>query len=292
MLIRDMVHITRGDDELRDALIFTVALDANMAPVNRDPQLQVVYGGARISAPDELRRPVSINAVAKSLRLPFETVRRRFQRMARDGLCVISPQGVIIPREAVTSAGYIAKQGARYTRAREFYLALKAAGAAPSERLGEAPPPGGEPLVRAANRALSEYVLRACDGLVALTGDMMRSLVLLELAVANMRALATAELEAWAFAPEKAARPVRIAALAAPLRLSGETIRRHLQALEAQGFCQRTTGGLVATAPPAAWPALIGLIVANEANLQRLLSRLRPLGVLADWDGGRAVPQP
>ena len=283
--IRDVIQITRGDDDMLEALIFTAALDANMTPVNRDPNLEVIYGGVEISAPDELRRPVSMNGVAQSLRLPFETVRRRLLRLARAGLCVVTPQGVVVPNGAVTSAAYIAKQRARYDRTRGFYEALKAAGSLPDA--GTAPdraPPAAEPLVRAANRALSEYMLRAVDGLIALTGDVMSSLVLLELVLANTRALTTAELADWTRAPERLGRPVRIAALAAPLQVSGETIRRHLNNLEDLGYCRRTAGGLVAMAPACAWPKLARLVDANQANMQRLFARLRQLDILSGWD--------
>jgi predicted ArsR family transcriptional regulator len=283
--IRDVVQITRGDDHMLEALIFTAALDANMTPVNRDPELQVVYGGVEVSAPDALRRPVSVNAVAQSLRLPFETVRRRFLSLARAGLCVVTPQGVVVPNGAVTSAAYIAKQRARYDRTRGLYQALKAAGALPDTGAArEGLAPAAEPLVRAANRALSEYMLRAVNDLIALTGDVMGSLVLLELVLANTRALTATELADWTRAPERLGRPVRIAALAAPLRVSGETIRRHVIVLEELGFCGRTAGGLIATAPAPARPKLMRLVEANQANLQRLFARLRQLGILAEWD--------
>jgi len=283
LYVRDTIQISRGDGALIDALIFTAALDANMAPVERDPDLQVAYGGVEVSAPDELRRPVSMNAVAQSLRLPFETVRRRFLGLARDGLCVIGPQGVVVPNSAVTSPAYIAKQRARYDRAAGFYATLKAAGALPAVA-GPAAPPPAEPLVRAANRALSEYTLRACNDLMALMGDVLSSVVLLELVVQNIRPMGTAELAGWPRDPERLSRPVRIAALAAPLRFSGETIRRHLKVLEAQGFCRRTAGGLVATAPPAVQSRLPRLVDANHANVLRLFARLDQLGVLAAWD--------
>jgi DNA-binding transcriptional regulator YhcF (GntR family) len=282
--IRDTVQITRGDHELLDALIFTAALDANMAPVTRDPALLTTYGGVAVSTPDELRRPVSINAVAKSLRLPFETVRRRFLKLSRAGLCVIGPHGVVVPRGAVTSPEYVAEQRARYDRARGFYQALKVAGALPNTAAAGGSPPAAEPLVRAANWALSEYMLRACSDLIALTDNVMSSLVLLELVLANTRPLATAELPGWTRDPEGAGRPVRIAALAASLRISGETIRRHLHMLEALGFCRRKSGGLVAVAPASAWPRFVRLVETNQANVSRAFTRLRQLGVLDSWD--------
>ena len=282
--IRDTVEITRGDHELLDALILTAALDANMTPVKRAPDLRSTYGGAETSAPDRLRRPVSINAVAQSLNLPFETVRRRALKLAGAGLCVIGAQGMVVPRDAVTLPSYLAAQRARYDRAREFYKALKAAGALPA---GDAAPvlsPRADPRVRVANWAFSEYVLRACSDLIALTGNVMSSRVLLELVLANTRALPTEALAGWANDPLRAARPVRIAALAGPLRLPRETVRRHLRMLETLGFCHRWPDGVVAVAPVSIRPRLAALAKANQANVQRLFAGLHQSGVLADWD--------
>lgn len=287
--IRDTAQISRGDGDLLDPLIFTAILDANMAPVNRDAELQVIYGGD-ISAPDHLRRPVSINAVAQSLRLPFETVRRRVSGMAKRGACIQDPRGVIVPNAAVMSPAYVAIQRARYDRARRFYQVLKEIGALPSDGTADPSAPTAQPLVRAANRALSAYMLRASSDLIALTGDALSSLILLELTLANTEAVATSDLPAWGADPAGGlATPVRIARLSRSLRFSPETTRRHLLELERAGFCRRTTQGLVAVAPPASWPELARLTAANLANLHRLFAALRQLDVLAAWDTPDAI---
>jgi DNA-binding IclR family transcriptional regulator len=88
----------------------------------------------------------------------------------------------------------------------------------------------------------------------------------------------------WSRAPERFGRPVRIAALADPLRVSGETVRRHLNRLETLGFCSRRPGGVVAIAPASAWPQLARFAQVNQANVQRLFARLRQLGTLVGWD--------
>jgi DNA-binding Lrp family transcriptional regulator len=282
--VRDTIEITRGDHELLDALILTTALDANMTPVKRAPDLQSAYGGAQISAPDRLRRPVSINAVAQSLNLPFETVRRRAQKMADAGLCVIGARGMVVPHSAVTLPGYLAAQRARYERAREFYRALKAVGVLPASAMATIPSSPADPPVRAANWALSEYVLRACSDLIALTGNVTSSRVLVELALANTRALATAALMDWADDPLRTSRPVRVAALAGPLRLPRETVRRHLHRLETLGFCRRRSDGAIAVASASTWPRLVTLAKVNQANVQRLFAGLGQSGILADWD--------
>ncbi|WP_145998301.1 hypothetical protein [Caulobacter flavus] len=281
--VRDTIEITRGDRDLLDAWILTAALDANMAPVTRDPALMEAYGRAAQSTPDDLRRPVSVNAVAQSLRLPFETVRRRVLRLAREGHCVVGPNGVVVPNSAVTTDVYLAEMRGRQARARRFHRDLKAIGALPVEP-ASAPAASEEPPLRAMNWALSEYVLRACNDLIALTENLVASRVLLELVVSNIEDLPADDLPGWAAAPADAGRPARTAALARSLRVPAETVRRHLNGLQVQGYALRRGDGWVATAPAEALPRLSAMADANRANLKRLFSRLRALGALAAWE--------
>ncbi|WP_269714733.1 hypothetical protein [Caulobacter sp. NIBR2454] len=280
--VRDIVLISRGDGDLIETIVFTAALDANMAPVDRDPDLGVIYGGAEASAPDELRRPVSINAVAQSLGLPFETVRRRFVDLVRHGACVAVPGGLIVPRSAVTSDAYMAIQQARFERTQALYVTLRGLGAI--ELLTEVRDSSAEPLVRAANRAVSEYMLRVCPALVGLTQNVLTTLVFMQLVLDNIEEMDGAGLETWAIEHGAVGRPVRMAVVAGRLPLSRETVRRHVRTLEDLGFCRRVEGGFVAVAPPWAVPEISRLAAANRIDLRRLLARLYRLGVLSAWD--------
>lgn len=282
--MRDVVQISRGNGDLLTPLIFTAILDANMSMINRDPELQKIYGGQDISAPDELRRPVSINAVAQSLRLPFETVRRRVGGMVRSGRCVMDLRGVVVPRAAVTTPAYIAIQRARYDRSRQFYQELKAVGFLPADGPVDTWAPTASPLIRAANRAMSSYMLRAANDLIAMTGDPLSSLIVLELVLANTEALSDAEMQAWAQHPTRLATPLRLAALARRLNLSPETTRRHVVGLEARALCRRRDNGLIAVATPDVWPQLSHLFTANITNVHRLFAAFRQLDVLAAWE--------
>lgn len=283
--LRDTIEITRGHHDLLDALILTTALDANMALVIRAPDLQTAYGELAQSAPDDLRRPVSVNALAQSLSLPFETVRRRVLRLARVGLCTFGPQGVVVPNGAVTTSAYAAEMRGRYERARQFHKDLQALNAVPDTPTSAdgPPPPGPAPLMRAVNWALSEYVLRASTDMIGLTGNVVSSRVLLELAVANIERLPAQALAEWAQNPGRVGLAVRTTALVQGLRTPAETVRRHLHALQVQGFCARRREGWTATAPDAARPRLEAIAEANQSNLKRLFARLAQLGVLAAW---------
>ena len=286
--VLDTVRISRGDGDLLEPLLFTAILEANLAIINRDRGLQLSFADLDHTAPDALRRPVSINSVAQSLCMPFETVRRRVQRLARAGACVIGPHGVYVPERAVTSPAYNALQVARHERLGVFYATLKQVGAVADP--ADPPPTAGRPPVRVTNRAISEYMLRVSNDLIGLTGDVLSSVVLLAMAHENTSRLAPPALGAWARDPLATGRPIRTARLAANLGLAPETTRRHLVTLEAAGFCRRDAQGWRAMAPLEARPAVAQVIETNFANVQRLFARLRQLDALAAWDAYEAQP--
>ena len=51
--------------------------------------------------PDDARKPVSISQVAKSLGMPFETVRKQVHKLIDAGLCVRVEGGVIVPQTSL-----------------------------------------------------------------------------------------------------------------------------------------------------------------------------------------------
>jgi len=149
--VLDVARISRGAGDLLDPLLMTAILDANQAPIHRDPELARRYGDAGTALPNAHRRPISVNALAKSLRLPFETVRRRVGGWVAAGVCVRTPAGVYVPAEAVTSPAYHATQAARVERLAALHTELARAGftvqPAPTRRRSGAcaPPTGRSP---------------------------------------------------------------------------------------------------------------------------------------------------
>ncbi|MFT4252037.1 MAG: helix-turn-helix domain-containing protein, partial [Caulobacter sp.] len=145
--------------------------------------------------------------------------------------------------------------------------------------------PPAEPPVRAANWALSEYALRACADLIALTGDVVTSRVLVELVLAGTRAAPVDVVPSPDGGLARLGRPVRIAALAAALALPRETVRRHVAALETLGFCRREPQGVITALPAAMATPVVEMARANAGNVQRLFANLARTGALADWEG-------
>jgi DNA-binding Lrp family transcriptional regulator len=262
--VLDVTTISRGPGDLLDPLLVTAILDANQAAIHRDPDLARLYDDAQTALPDDLRRPISINALAKSLRLPFETVRRRVGAWTEAGLCVRVPGGVYVPQAVVTSPAYLAVQTARVERLRRFHADLV--------RMGFIPPSmtdGPRTGVRAADRALAQYMLRICDHLIELTGDASNAFVLLGLFVLSTRA-ETAELQ-------RVKRSAPVSAVCEEVRMAPETVRRRLLALQARGLAARRPRGWVVLADERTWPQLRRMFADNEANLRRLFDRLSEL---------------
>lgn len=276
---------SRAARDIVDGLLLAAIQSANVSLISADPGLQVTYGAMGQSPPTELRRPVSISAVANSLRMPFETVRRRVQILVRLGALDVTPKGVLLSKLALMHPDLLADGMDRHERLRTFYLDMKGLGILPLEGPSAGPiPRWTDPPVRITNRLIWDYILRIADAFGALVGDATNGVILLAMIRANTDGFAPTSLAAWARDPLAVAIPVRNRRLAEEVNFSSETLRRYVIALEARGLCQRGRNGLVALAPDTMRRALDGLVLENLANLQRLFARLRQYGVLAEWD--------
>lgn len=285
IFILDIVEITRGPGELYDPLILSLISSASVAPVRNDPQLEQAYATVEAPPPDELRRPLPVSAVARSLRLPYETVRRRVNHLVSAGVCELTPRGVVQPASAVMQPAYLVQAQARYERLKRLYFELLAAGALapPAARTEPAVKPPGPP-VRIANRLVAEYALRMFDGLMLQVGNPFRGLILLEIARATGEHVDAILFDGRAPMPDRLRRPVSVASLANRLRIAHETVRRHVLALVREGHIRRVPGGVIIAAEALAAESSQKVVEQNAANLKRLFARLDQLGVLAWWD--------
>jgi DNA-binding Lrp family transcriptional regulator len=272
--VLDVGRVSRGDGDLLDPLILTAILEANQAVIRHDPRLAELYGQPQTALPDDLRRPISINALAKSLRLPFENVRRRVRVWVDEGLCVQLPDGVYVPHAVVTSPSYRAVQAARVERLQLFEGELEDAGlltpAAPEARVFPS-------LARAADRALAGYMLRTCDRVMALAQTPLNGFVLLGLCSLNAERLSRSR-PVFLDEVESYARPCTTAALARRVDAPDETVRRRLAALGERGLARRQGAGWVAAAPASLVEELDGLVADNIRDLRRLFAQVRAFG--------------
>jgi DNA-binding Lrp family transcriptional regulator len=274
----DSIELSRAGGDIVDRLLIAAILDANVGPVKQDLDLQLAYGSLDDAPPEPLLRPVSVNGLAQSLRLPFETVRRRVTRLARKGALVAGPRGVLVSPERLASPAFKALSLARYERLRRFYrdladaqllpgLPAVARGPATARDAGAAP-------VRIANRVLAEFLLRRIEAVMGLVGDPVDGLILLHMARAN---LGSFEGEAAPLIP------VRTATLADLLALPPETVRRRLLALERRDVCRRSPEGAVLASEIVGHAAAPVLLFENARHVEAMFARLARLGVLTAW---------
>lgn len=254
-----------GIDDLApvDAMLVMAINQANIAPLTREPLARMRYGRMESAAPDARRRPVSINAVAASLRLPFETARRRVRRLQDAGACAAVEGGVIVPEEFLTSPGYVQSVLQSHGRLRSFFYEANAAGLVEELPRSAYPPETAIP-VRAAARLLSDYMLRTLDRIMAITGDVVGVLVL-------MAALGSLD------------RPLSIAAIAQRLQMPAETVRRHVSELVERGLCVRDQRGVHVPEEFLDRPLWQAFLRENAVNVQRLFAGLAERGVVEAW---------
>jgi len=291
----DIIAIARGDGDVLDTLLIGAIIQANVAEINRRADLQLAYAGSGEIPPDEIRRPVSMNALASSLKLPFETVRRRVNTLAGRGLCKFVEGGVIVP-SAVLSLPKSYADGLRaYERLRAFYYQLNDLGL-----IRDLPPPSvvlsaSTFPVRAIGRLLGTYVLRVVETLGTM-GDLIDGLILLETFRSNVEHLPHDQRGGEGFEPadmvsDRLRTPITVTRLARRIGVPHETARRHITALMARGVCVRARGGLIVPAAALAHPILPTALAGNAGNLHRLFGALAQLGVLKAWDSVHPTPK-
>ena len=111
--VLDIADLGRMNAPLLDALLFAAVIEANVGRFNDQPALQAAYASLDQASPDELRRPVSVNALAGSLGVPFETARRHVNKLISQGAIATAPGGVYVPTAMLTTPHFAAAAVAR-----------------------------------------------------------------------------------------------------------------------------------------------------------------------------------
>jgi hypothetical protein len=255
-----------------DALIVLAVNQANIASLTRDVDARYAYGGLSAPAPDESRRPVSIHAIAQSMHLPFETVRRRIHHLEALGACRQEARGVIIPSAYLSSSAYLQDVLAAHERMRRLYFAL-----ANGQLLEPLPPsnylPTDEAPVRAAARLLSDFLLRIADILMRRTEDTVSGLIFAAVVADALQPRADGSGALGLTASEAARR----------LGLPAETVRRRLAQLHEAGHCRRDPGARFTVPVDPADPRSQAFVTELAATLQRLMAGLAERGVIESW---------
>jgi len=84
------------DFDPMDLLLIHAVLNANVLNIMKDPKLDRQFGSVHTVEPDEIKQGVSRAALSRFLALPIETVRRRADRLKREGLLRETDHGLIV----------------------------------------------------------------------------------------------------------------------------------------------------------------------------------------------------
>lgn len=288
----DLVKLGGFGRDVIDGLLLCAIAQTNVAQVSRSPELQRRYATLDQPPPDDIRRPVSISALANSLRIPFETVRRRISALVDVGVVKTTPKGVIVPTAPLTSPFYRMGAEAQYNLVRNLYFRLRGIGL-----LADLPQPDGpgfdpeNPPVRLVMRLSSDYLLRLADPITLYVGDLVTGLVLMDVIHANTEHLPDSEGgeadAGWSptgFVPDDQRKPVRPTTLSERLGIPPETVRRHIQRLLDSDRCERRENGILIPSRVLARDPFVQYMMDNQSHLHRMYAGLADFGVLTEWN--------
>lgn len=95
------------DRDYAKGLIFMAILAENIRRITYDRLLSWDYATAVAPPPDDLREAVSIRSIGVKLGFAPETTRRYVNSLLREGLCVRTDDGVVIPVEVLTRPEFV-----------------------------------------------------------------------------------------------------------------------------------------------------------------------------------------
>lgn len=95
----DLLARAVGDGDILRGVIFLAVVDANTRHLKPSDPAAQAYANTRDSLPDDLRRPISVHALALELSLPYETTRRHVNALIKQGLCRRNDSGIYVTAE-------------------------------------------------------------------------------------------------------------------------------------------------------------------------------------------------
>ena len=292
-LLRGLDAMARqAGDDLILALVFNAMATANLRRITQSAA-NLEYGGIDQVPPDALRTPASILAIANSLRIPYETVRRTVHILLGRGLCRrVSHRGYIVPAEIDNRPEERRALALGHASLLRLLADLKRAGfdfepyRAILPQTVPTPPDGGlPPNVRACARFAAEIVMRGIDTLGHIHGDdFLAALVFTAIWTANVQHI-TASPDNLTFGglrnlpPDEARRPVPVSAIAAALRIPYETVRRCVARLTREGKAVRVARkGVIIPRDKLATAVGFDTVRSSNINIARLVSQLHRAG--------------
>jgi hypothetical protein len=284
-LLRAVAAIRRSlDGSVSSAFVFSTLRSANISHIPYTaPEALLLLPEAGDSG-DHLRRGVSVNAVARSFGMPYETVRSCINGLIKQGLVIRREDGVLAPGAVLAGAAFRTADdeigGAFIDVLRGLVqLGVNLAAIAGPPAATETPPP---PSLIA--RIAIDAALRSSEAMLPRFGDLTNGLVYSGVLVTSSARLLDSPEEAWRYAahdapPSDAVRkPVSVRAVAAALDLPFETTRRHVNDLVKRRMLIAVPDKGFLLHPDAIAPAAMGqanaAVVAHAVRIVTLMAKL------------------
>ncbi|WP_312163972.1 hypothetical protein [Phenylobacterium sp.] len=265
-----------GGDALT-AFVLVALVDANIGHVDADPILSRRYAAFDQVPPDGFKRPTSTRALAARLGLPYETTRRRVERLVGAGLCVRTPAGIHAPHLA--RAEYRNGSEANFKAVRTLLRDLHA-GAPDMDWPALDRFAGPDPLPwRLVSRRASAFGIDFGSRVTELTGGYDETITYLALVEAT-----------GAADDAEPRRYVQTLPLARSIQQPTASVRRRLARLEARGLVTRGPAGHTASPAPAAEDRVARLNQESLLLLRDLFGQILRLWPTPQGGGERPVP--
>ncbi len=189
------------------------------------------------------RKAIGVRAVSRRLDMPYTTIRRHVETLARSGQCVAKDGNLAVPpavlrgRRVATFLRRIYVNAVRLladlTRIDVVSFAATSRRPVRSGRLSRE-----QTTIAVAATGLLLAAVRAMRAFWG--GDLMKGLVFTAIWTANVKHMTNAPAATRAVLPDSQRQPVSVLAISRSLRLPYETVRRHADGLLQAGICVRT----------------------------------------------------
>lgn len=124
----DLLARAVSDGDILRGVIFLAVVDANTRHLRPADPVARTFADSRDKVPDDLRRPVSVHAVALDLAVPYETTRRHVNALIDQGLCERVGAGILVRAEVLDREGMVATHRKNIEHLRALFRDLRDGG--------------------------------------------------------------------------------------------------------------------------------------------------------------------
>jgi predicted ArsR family transcriptional regulator len=250
--------------------------------------IRAVVHLALVQASADPGRGISIRALARSLNLPFETVRRKVRELEDNGLCVAAADGrpIAAPLDAAQARAEAVRVGDGFALLLGNLAAL-GVGATTFHGGQVAPAAADQEQARLdAHRLIHNYFLRTLEAGVGPHETMFNALIFAAAMSANAERITYDPDLAMRYAaadtppPDGLRRPARPREIAERLNLPYEVVRRRLVEFHQRGWVAKVGSGYVCTVERMQQPELLAGAYMIVQRLGQLVQAVAQTGLI------------